>query len=307
MKFVVTGVNGLVGSRLAPLLVAKGHTVTGLGRGPRRAVGAFDYRTVSLGDEDALADILRLANPEVVINLAAVTDVDACERVPMEAFRTNAVAPAVLALASSGSGAHLIHVSTDYVFDGLAGPYDEEAIPNPAGRYALTKHMGEQAVRALGADWTIARTAAVYGWPPAGRPNFGSWLLTELRAGRPTRLFQDQIVSPSLAESVAEQLAELAQRRLTGIWNIAGAEAVSRVRFGEVLCDEFALDRSLIIPSRLAEANFASPRPVRCGLRTDKAQSQLESQPLRLEAALKRFHRLTDAAQTGPTNGGARL
>ncbi len=295
MNIVVTGVNGLVGSRLARLLVAQGHAVTGLGRGARREPGQFVYRAVDLGDQDELAAVVRTANPEAIINVGAMTDVDGCERAPREALQANALAPAALAMVSADTGAHLVQVSTDYVFDGVAGPYTEDAIPNPAGRYALTKHIGEQAVRALAVDWAIARTAVVYGWPPAARPNFGSWLLTELRAGRPTRLFDDQIVSPSLAESVAEQLAELAERRLTGIWNVAGAEAVSRVRFGEMLCDEFELDRDLILPSPLVDAHFASPRPMHCGLRTDKTGARLKSQPLGLRAALKRFHRLAEA------------
>ncbi len=306
MKVLVTGVNGLVGSRLAPLLAAQGHAVTGLGRGERRAPGDFAFRTVDLGDEAALSAAVRSVNPESIINVGAMTDVDGCERAPGEAFRANAIAPGLLALLAASSGAHLLQVSTDYVFDGKAGPYAEEAVPNPAGRYALTKHMGEQAVRALAGDWTIARTAVVYGWPRAGRPNFGSWLLTEFQAGRPTRLFEDQIVSPSLADSVAEQLAELAERRLTGIWNISGAEAVSRVRFGEALCDEFGLDRGLIVPSSLAAAALVSPRPARSGLRTDKARAALRAQPLGLAFALKRFHHAVDAAENAAPTGGAR-
>ncbi len=117
-----------------------------------------------------------------------------------------------------------MHVSTDYVFDGEAGPYDVEALPNPRGVYALTKHGGEQAVKALAfLRGAIARTAVVYGWPQAGRPNFGSWLVSALKEGKPVKLFEDQFVSPTLALNVAEMLAELGARRLTGVWHTAGA------------------------------------------------------------------------------------
>lgn len=306
MKALVTGVNGLVGSRLAPLLVARGHAVSGLGRGDRRTEGKFMYRAVDLLDEAALTATVESIGPEVIIHLASLTDVDGCERAPGDAFRVNGVAPGVLALVAARLGAHLVHVSTDYVFDGRSGPYDEDAVPNPQGRYALSKHIGEQAVRTLCAAWTIARTAAVYGWPPGPRANFGSWVLGELRAGRPVRLFTDQVISPSLADSVAEQLAELAERRLPGVWNISGSEVVSRMRFGQALCAEFRLDLGLLVPSLLASAGLASPRPPRCGLLTRKAQEALQAKPLGLEESLVRFHRAVLASETVPVTGGVR-
>jgi dTDP-4-dehydrorhamnose reductase len=290
MRVLVTGANGLVGSRLITLLAGRGHHVAGFGRGLQRVTGGFQYVSVDLADEAALKSAIRAFRPEAILNLGSMTDVDGCESAAAEAFRVNGVAPGVLALAAQEVDAHLVHVSTDYVFDGDSGPYSEEAVPNPRGVYALSKHIGEQAVRVLGSSWAIARTAVVYGWPPAGRPNFGSWLLGVLQKGEPVRLFEDQFVSPSLAESVAEQLTELAERRLTGFWNVCGAEVVNRVHFGHMLCTEFGLDARCIVPSRLAEAKLKSPRPLRSGLRTDKASAQLSFRPLPLGASLARFH-----------------
>jgi dTDP-4-dehydrorhamnose reductase len=297
MRVLVTGTNGLVGSRLAALLAARGHAVTGLGRGPSRIHGPFEYVSVDLSDADSLMTAVRTTAPEVILNAGSMTDVDACEVAAALAFRVNGIVPGVLALAANEVGAHLVHVSTDYVFDGTEGPYMEDGVPNPRGVYALTKHIGEQAVRALATTWTIARTAVVYGWPPAGRPNFGSWLLEALRAGETVRLFEDQFVSPSFADSVAEQLAELAERRLSGIWNVCGADVMNRVQFGTALCAEFGLDTRSIIPSRLADADFKSPRPARSGLRTDKAAAELRAQPLGLAASLQRFHQAVDRAE----------
>jgi dTDP-4-dehydrorhamnose reductase len=111
------------------------------------------------------------------------------------------------------------------------------------------------------------------------------------------RLFEDQFVSPSLAESVAEQLSELAERRLGGFWNVCGAEVVNRVQFGIALCAEFGLDAGNIVPSRLADAQLKSPRPARSGLRTDKAATELSARPLGLAASLSRFHRTVDVAE----------
>lgn len=299
MRVLVTGANGLVGSRLARLLHSRGHVVVALGRGPRRVAGSFEYTSVDLGDEQALSHAAAHARPEIIINAGSMTDVDACEEARVEAFRVNGIAPGVLARAAASSGAHLVHVSTDYVFDGTSGPYGEEAVPNPLGVYALTKHIGEQAVLALGSSWAIARTAVVYGWPAAGRSNFGSWLLAALRKREAVRLFEDQFVSPSLADSVAEQLLELAERRLTGLWNICGSDVVNRVQFGLALCDEFGLDPGCIIPSRLVDARLRSPRPARSGLRTDKAMALLTTKPLALGASLARLHIAVRASEEG--------
>jgi dTDP-4-dehydrorhamnose reductase len=297
MRVLVTGVNGLVGSRLAAVLASRGHVLTTFGRGPQRFALGGEYVSVNLADEDALTAAVGVARPDVILNPASMTDVDACEDAPEEAVRINGIAPGILALAARRLGAHLIHVSTDYVFDGEGGPYTEAAIPNPRGVYALTKHMGEQAVRAAGGSWAIARTAVVYGWPPASRPNFGSWLLDALRKGTQVRLFEDQLVSPSLADSVAEQLAELAERHLGGFWNTCGAEVVSRVEFGLALCAEFRLDAHQILPSRLADARLKAPRPARSGLRVEKAAAELRTEPLKLAASLKRFRQAFELAQ----------
>jgi len=301
MRVLVTGANGLVGSRLTALLARRGHQVTGFGLGPQRVAGSFDYVSLDLADDVALASQVLAVRPEAILNPAAMTDVDACETAAAKAFKVNGVGPGVLALAANELGAHLVQISTDYVFDGEAGPYGEEAIPNPRGVYALSKHIGEQAVRALGSSWAIARTAVVYGWPAAGRPNFGSWLLGALQKGEPVRLFEDQFVSPSLADNVAEQLVDLTERRLTGFWNVCGAEVVSRVQFGHALCNEFGLEASSIIPARLAEAKLKSPRPLRTGLRTDKASAQLSIRPLSLTASLARFHQAVNDSQGART------
>jgi dTDP-4-dehydrorhamnose reductase len=233
---------------------------------------------------------LETFKPEALINPASMTDVDGCEKDAHAAFAVNVGAAARIAELSKKLGAHLVHVSTDYVFDGDAGPYSEDALPNPRGVYALTKHMGEQAVRALAGSWTVARTAVVYGWPAAGHPNFGAWLVAALQGTQPVKLFTDQYVSPSLALNVAEMLAELAERRLSGIWNTCGATVVNRVEFATAVCKRFGFEGKNIVPSRLEDLKLASPRPKRSSLKVDKARAELKAQPLELEAALKRFH-----------------
>jgi dTDP-4-dehydrorhamnose reductase len=300
MRIAVTGARGLVGSRLCLLLWERGHDVVGLLRKPippahpdrvtqsRRR--PFEYRECDLADAAQVERAIGDARPEAIIHTASMTEVDGCERNPELAFASNVDATVHLCRAARSSGAQLVHVSTDYVFDGEDGPYDEQALPNPRGTYAITKHVAEQAVRVLAPSWAIARTAVVYGWPPSAHVNFGSWLVNTLKKGESVRLFEDQLVSPSLAASVAGMLAEMAERRLSGIWNTSGATIIDRLAFGRQLCGVFGFDPALCIPSKLSEAKLASPRPRRCGLRTEKAESQLKSKPLPLADALVRFH-----------------
>jgi dTDP-4-dehydrorhamnose reductase len=249
------------------------------------------FASAELGDAEALARAVTRASADVIVNAAAMTDVDGCERAPLKAFEANVQGVGTLARLARERGAHLVHVSTDYVFDGDAGPYAPEAVPNPRGVYALTKHMGEQAVRSLcePGRWTIARTAVVYGWPAAGQKNFGSWLLDTLSKGQPVKLFADQWVSPSMALNVAEMLAELVTRRFDGIWHTCGAEVVDRVTFGHRLCEVFGFDPALISPSKMSDVKLLSPRPARSGLNVEKTRSELANAPWSLDASLERF------------------
>ncbi len=291
MRFVVTGSNGLIGSRACTLLQQRGHEVVGLGRGARRTGGGYGYEGVDLAREADVAAALEAAAPEVVIHCASMTEVDACEKDPESAYAGNVNAAAAVARGARKAGAHLVHVSTDYVFDGEAGPYDEAAVPNPRGVYSVTKHMGEQAARVLAPGCAIARTAVVYGWPPVeGRLNFGAWLVTSLEKGQPVRLFEDQVVSPSFADNVAAMLVELGERRLGGVWNTCGGTVLDRVSFGRALCEVFGFDAKLIVPTRMADLKLPSPRPLKGGLRTDKARTQLSEKPLELAESLSRFH-----------------
>ncbi|ADO71340.1 SDR family oxidoreductase [Stigmatella aurantiaca] len=302
MRFVVTGSNGLVGSRVCALLEKAGHEVVGLGRGARRTGGAHRYIPVDLTLEADVLTAIESAAPEAIIHPASMTEVDACERAPELAYAANVTAAMAVAKGARKVGAHLVHVSTDYVFDGDQGPYDEEARANPRGVYALTKHMGEQAAKSFVPGCAIARTAVVYGWPPAGRPNFGAWLVGALEKQQTVKLFEDQFVSPSLADSVAAMLVELGERKLGGLWNTCGGEVMNRVSFGRALCEVFGFDQNLLVPSRMADLKLPSPRPLHSGLKADKARAQLVAKPLALTESLQRFHAAWKAGTT-PVRG----
>jgi dTDP-4-dehydrorhamnose reductase len=290
MRVAVTGVNGLVGQRVARELRARGVDSFFFGRGAPRVEGG-PYASLELTDADAVHRALRETRPDVIVNLAGLTDVDVCEEHPGAAWAANVDAVSTLARASRELGAHLVHVSTDYVFDGAAGPYDEQATPNPRGAYAMSKHAGELAVSTLlpAGQWSLARTAVVFGWPAAGRDNFGSWLVGSLSRGAPVHCFEDQWISPTYVSSCAQMLCEVAERRLSGVWHLAGAEVLDRVTFARAVCERFGFDRALVVPTRMADVKLKRPRPARAGLQVTRAQRELAAKPLSLDLALERF------------------
>lgn len=282
MRVLVTGATGLVAGRLCQLVERTGHTLISQSRGK----GFTEQR--DLRDSYEVAMLLEKNTPDVVINASGMTDVDACHKDPIEAYAANVVAVRNLSLACRNYKAHLVHLSTDYVFDGEAGPYREDATPTPRGVYARTKHEGE--IEALARGFTIARTAVVYGWPPAsGRLNFGAWLVTKLKANERVRLFSDQLISPTWAGNAAAMILELALRGDGGIWHCSGAEVVDRVSFGRKLCEVFGFDASLIDAVPMADVPMPVPRPKKAGLLIGKANT-LEEKPLPLDESLRAFH-----------------
>ncbi|MFO0597376.1 MAG: SDR family oxidoreductase [Myxococcaceae bacterium] len=280
MRVAITGATGLVGGALLQALRSRGHEVSG---GGRAWADLLDAEAVRRAVGDA----------EVIVHCAAEADVDAAEREPSVAWRSNVDATRTLALHARETGAHLVHVSTDYVFDGSKGACTVDEPLSPLGVYGATKAAAELAVRALvpAGRWAIARTAVVYGWPPRPvRKNFGSWLLSELAAGRPARVFSDQTITPTHVANLTEMAVELVERRLAGTWHLAGAEVVSRLEFGQRLCARFGFSPSLLEATRMADAKQAGPRPLRGGLDVSKTTAALSAKPLALDASLELLH-----------------
>jgi len=291
MTTVVAGANGLIGSRVVARLLESGERVIGLGRGPQRAEGAFEYVEADLLLEpDKLRHLIDREQPSGVINAAAMTDVDGCEKRPSEAWAVNAAAVEIAAHACANNGARLTTVSTDYVFDGMKGSYSEDDAPNPRSIYARTKHIGEEAALILADDVAVCRTALVYSARRGVKWTFPLTVLESLRAGKQVKAFTDQIGSPTLADNAAEMVIGVHRSGARGIFHCAGATEISRVDFCRALARKLGADEALIVPVRLAEMKLPAPRPLKCGLRVDKVRGLLgPSVPLPLEAAMDRF------------------
>lgn len=289
MRIAVTGANGLVGGEAVARLA--GHDVLALGRGPcRLAPGAYRWADVDLGDPRAVEDALGAFQIEAVLHAGAFTDVDGCEREPLKAWAVNVDGTAAVARACRARGARLVAISTDYVFDGAAGPYAEDDPPSPRGVYARTKRAGEEAALLLAPGAAVARTAVVYSGRPGAKPTFATAIVEKLSRGETVKAFGDQIVSPTLAANAAEMALELLlETDYAGVLHLSGATALDRVAFARAVAERFGLEGE-IVGIRTADANLPAPRPLRGGLRVDRAAALLRNKPLALGDALDRFH-----------------
>ena len=290
MRVAITGANGLLGGE-AVLQAAAAHEVLALGRGPcRLAPGRYAWASADLADGRSLEAALLDFRPEAVLHAGAATDVDGCERDPALAWRTNVGGTEQAARACAALGARLVAVSTDYVFDGRAGPYGEEDLPNPCGAYARTKRCGEEAALLLAPDCAVARVAVVYSGRPGAKATFATQVVEKLSRGEPVKAFSDQQVSTTLAASGAARCLELLlETGYRGVLHVSDATVVDRVTFARRVAERFGLGGE-IIPVLTASVKLPAPRPLRGGLKVERAAALLRHRPLPLDEALDRFH-----------------
>jgi dTDP-4-dehydrorhamnose reductase len=275
MRALVIGASGQVGAALAARLRERRHHVAGT----HARVPQPDTRALDLADLPAVRALVADVAPDWIFCPAGLTHVDHCEDHPEEAFRVNRDAPAAVAALAAGRGAGFVYYSSEYVFDGTAGPYAEGDPVGPISVYGESKLAGERAVRAANARAVVIRTTVVYGPEPQGK-NFVYQLLRRLRAGERMRVPADQVSSPTYNVDLAAASVELAERDLGGVWHVVGDGVLDRYAFARLACDVFALDATRLDPVTTAELNQRARRPLRAGLRIERARALL-STPLR--------------------------
>jgi dTDP-4-dehydrorhamnose reductase len=290
VRVAVTGANGLLGGDAVASLAGRAE-VLAVGRGPcRLPSGPHRWADADLGDGRSVDEALRAFRPDAVLHAGAMTDVDGCERDPEGAWRVNVGGTEQVARACRDVGARLVAVSTDYVFDGTAGPYDEDAVPNPRGVYARTKRAGEEAALLLAPDCAVARVAVIYSGRPGAKPTSATQIVEKLSRGAPVHAFSDQRVSPTLARNAAEMTLELLlETSYHGVLHTSGATVLDRVDFARRVARRFGLAGE-IIPVLTADVKLPAPRPLRGGLRVERAAALLRTKPLDVDEQLERFH-----------------
>ena len=295
MRALVIGASGQVGATLAEVLTTRRHAVVGTHHGhPDPRTHPLDLR-----DVDAVESLVEAAAADWVFCPAGLTAVDHCEDHEDEARALNRDGPAAAARAAARRGAGFLFYSTEYVFDGTAGPYREDALPCPISVYGRSKLEGEEAVQAENSRTAIVRTTVVYG-PDSRERNFVYAVLRSARTGAPMRVVTDQLSSPTYAPDLAAACVELAERGVSGVMNIAGDLVLPRLDFARLVCDAFGLDPGVLVPVTTAELNQRAPRPLCAGLVVDRARGLLAT-PLRgPRAGLAAMRQALEAAAERP-------
>jgi dTDP-4-dehydrorhamnose reductase len=249
-----------------------------------------EFHTLDITNKKAVSDLITSIKPSAVFHTAALTNVDRCELDKDAALRINGTASGHIALACAKVNSYLCYISTDYVFDGKKGMYKEEDKPKPLSAYGESKLLGETEVRCLGDrwKWLIARSSILYG-AYRKRFNFATWIIDELRAGRKIRVVTDQTGSPTLADDLADAVLELWRRGATGVYNVAGREAISRYDFSLKVCEVFGLDSALVSPVRTGELKQRAQRPANSSLDVAKVESALGRKMLDVRGGLEKM------------------
>lgn len=256
---------------------------------PRFPAHSCGYIPLDITSTDDVCRLFQDFTPTVVINCAAMTQVDQCETERDECWRVNAEAVQHLARQCRTVGAHFIQVSTDFVFDGKDGPYREDARPNPISFYGKSKQAAENAARAAGLDkWSVARTVLVYGTgDKLSRSNFALWVLEKLSNGESINVVTDQYRSPTYAPDLAAGIERIARYGKDGIFHLSGREFISVFEFARVIAEVFDLDTSLLQPTDSTKFRQAAPRPPKTGFIILKAETELGYRPRSMKNALR--------------------
>lgn len=264
------GASGQLGGHLLAQLRAAGHA----------AVGTFASFPVDglvgleLGDERAVASALADVAPDVVLLAAGWTWVDGNEDDPARAWRTNCDEPLALARQCRAIGARFVTYSTDYVFDGVAGPYAETDAPRPLSVHGRAKLDAERAILGEMPEHLVLRTTTVFGPERQGK-NFVYQLLRKVAAGAggPVVVASDQSSTPSYGPDVARATLALVDQGASGLWHVAGPDVLDRAALGRLACRAFGFDESLVEGRPTAELDQRAARPLKGGLSTDKLRS----------------------------------
>jgi dTDP-4-dehydrorhamnose reductase len=288
MRVLVTGSSGRIGRALLlslPLDMEAEVLLDTMDQSPP----LFPWYRSDISDRGKTIMAITCANPEVVVHLAAATDVDECERDPDMAFRVNRDGARNVAEACSECGAGMIYLSTDYVFDGKAGPYTELDDPHPVNAYGASKFEGERAAAKMLDELSVVRISVPFGKRRNGAHNFISRLQEELSAGNSVKVVTDQRTTPAFLDELAEFLWIIVRNRIRGIIHYGTSDLLSRYEMALELCRVMGYPQELIMPVKTADLGLLAKRPLESGFVTERAREILKYPPVTFHEALMRI------------------
>jgi dTDP-4-dehydrorhamnose reductase len=287
---LVTGSNGLLGQKLTERLLETNQfnliaTAKGANRFPIKA--GYTYAEMDILDPVNVREVVEKYQPDAIIHTAAMTNVDTCESEKELAHQLNVEAVKTLVSLCEEHNIQLVHLSTDFIFDGAHGPYDEMAAPNPLSYYGITKLEAEEVIKNSTCRWAILRTIIVYGIvSDMSRSNIVLWAKGALEKGSPINVVNDQWRMPTLAEDLADCCLLAVEKDARGVYNASGKDMMSISELVARVADYWHLDKSLINEISAETLNQTAKRPARTGFILDKTISELGYNPRSFEEGL---------------------
>lgn len=278
-RILIVGANGMLGQRTAEFYSAHDNvSLLGCSIENKSVLRNLDYIQCDITKREEIKKVIFDFYPDYIVNAAAYTNVDKSESEREQAWKLNVKGVEYLAEACRVIDARLVHISSDYIFDGKSGPYPESAKPNPPCYYGRTKLASENALKISGILYTILRTNVLYG-VAEGRPDFVRWVVGSLRDAKPIRIVTDQINNPTFTDDLVQGISKVIEFNKQGIYNIGGRDFLSRFDFTLKIADFFKLDKNLITPIITEDLKQPAQRPLKSGLYTLKAETELGYKP----------------------------
>ena len=292
MKTILTtGSNGLLGQKLTEKILTEGRvklvaTSKGINRYPVKA--GYEYAEMDILNQQQVGEVINKYQPDAIIHTAAMTNVDTAEADKELCYQLNVVAVQNLVSLCEEKNIQLIHLSTDFVFDGEEGPYKEDDPVNPVSYYGESKVLAEEIIRKSTANWVVIRTILVYGiTSDMSRSNIVLWARGALEKGLPINVVNDQWRMPTLAEDLAEACLLAVEKKAKGIYHVSGKDYMSIADLVRKVADYWALDQSIISEVSSVGLSQTARRPMRTGFVLDKAINDLDYRPHSFEEGLK--------------------
>lgn len=286
----MTGANGFLGHYLTAQLLQKKYQVIATGKGESRLPFAhlqhFEYSTMDFTDPNQVEKVFDKYQPDFVVHAGAMSKPDDCELQQELARRINVEGTGLLLQNARKYKAAFLYVSTDFIFDGDKGMYDEKDTPKPINYYGKTKLEAEVLVPAYSYRWAIARTVLVYGKPLTGRSNILTIVKEKLEKGEEYSVVSDQVRTPTYVEDLASGIILMIEKKATGVYHLSGPDILTPYDMAFAAADHLGLNTSLL--KKVTAANFSQParRPLKTGFNINKAIQELGFSPINFEAGL---------------------
>lgn len=282
----------MVGSALVSRLSSSSHEILATGRGDCRLPLSMmsDHLQYLPADVTSALEVQQMIlefSPDIIIHGAAMTQVDDCEKNKELCHRINVEGTALLVSAAEQSGSKFCYLSTDFVFDGKAGPYREEENTSPINYYGKSKEIAEQLVSNSQLTWSIARTVLLYGKADhIKRSNFIYWVKDNLEAGKKINVVNDQLRTPTYIPDFVDGILKIIESGAEGIFHISGEDQLTPYEMAIAVADHLNLDKTLINPVDASTFTQLGKRPLKTGFLINKAKNQLGYSPTSFKATL---------------------